>query len=129
MITLLNTCRAEREGTAQAQNGPNHCVGVMIYGLSEVLTTPSHFHGCEMGLMIVRHEGWGGGLGHVERYNNGGAGMSIPIELFFGYGLMAVICERCGKAVATPGSRLCPNCEENPVKAPSGSRDEPEDDA
>ena len=55
--------------------------------------------------------------------------MSIPIELFFGYGLMAVICERCGKDVVTPGNRVCPKCEENPVEAPSGSRDEPEDDA
>ena len=55
--------------------------------------------------------------------------MSFPIELLFGYGLVAVICDRCGKAVVTPGSRLCPGCEDEPAEAPSDTPEDLEDDA
>ena len=55
--------------------------------------------------------------------------VSFPIELLFGYGLVAVICDRCGKAVVTPGSRLCPGCEDEPAEAPSDTPEDLEDDA
>ena len=55
--------------------------------------------------------------------------MSFPIELFLGYGLVAIICDHCGRAVVTPGSRLCPGCEESSVEAPSDGPEDLEDDA
>ena len=54
--------------------------------------------------------------------------MSFPFEILLGYGAMAVICERCGKDVVTPGNRVCPKCEEELVEGPADSLEEPEDD-
>jgi uncharacterized Zn finger protein (UPF0148 family) len=46
--------------------------------------------------------------------------MSFPVEIFLGYGVIAVTCERCGVALVTPGSHLCPDCEaEELMEAPS----------
>ena len=42
--------------------------------------------------------------------------MSFPIEILLGYGAMVVICERCGKDMVTPGSRVCPKCEADSLK-------------
>ena len=64
-----------------------------------------------------------------SRLQNGGANVSFPFEILLGYGAMAVICERCGKDVVTPGSRVCPKCEEESVESPADSLEEPEDDA
>ena len=55
--------------------------------------------------------------------------MSFPIEILLGYGAMAVICERCGRDVVTPGSRVCPKCEENSRKTPDDGLEELEDDS
>jgi len=55
--------------------------------------------------------------------------VSLPIEILLGYGAMAVICERCGTDVVTPGNRVCPKCEENSLKTPDDGLEEIEDDS
>ena len=50
--------------------------------------------------------------------------VSFPFEILLGYGAMAVICERCGTDVVTPGGRLCLKCEEGPARTPADGLDE-----
>jgi len=56
--------------------------------------------------------------------------VSFPFEILLGYGAMAVICERCGRDIVTPGSRLCAKCEEDSLKTHDDRvKEELEDDS
>jgi uncharacterized Zn finger protein (UPF0148 family) len=53
----------------------------------------------------------------------------LPFELFLGFGLLAVVCERCGTAVSANEGMLCPECGEQVEDVPPEDLREGDDDA